>query len=426
MLFYVLNQQFQTIDTIDQFESAIWTDRFATAGDFELVCFPDKHILESCQIDNYLYNPDSEHLMFIENRETKTDTEDGPRFIVTGRSLEAMLSRRIVWEQTTLAGSFQNGIKKILEDAFISPKVESRKVSNFVFKESTDPRILKMETDVQYLGDNVYDVVINQCSDHKVGFKITLDFTTLAFVFELYMGVDRTYEQTENPYVVFSPNFDNIVNSQFYESAEEYKNVALVSGEGDEGAKKFVTTGTTEGLLRRELYVDANDIRKEKDDGTTMTDAEYEKALIQKGKRELSEAEQKTTFDGEVDSTNGFVYGVDFFIGDLVQVVNEYEMSGASLISEIIWSQDDDGFKCYPSFVAQNNKDTLESGGVPDLKLGHALEYDSENRLSVIVTDEAEPSNTFPISSRGVSLLVGNINSLLENYLRREEEDETK
>lgn len=56
----------------------------------------------------------------------------------------------------------------------------------------------------------------------------------------------------------------------------------------------------------------------------------------------------------------------------------------------------------------------LEESGVPDLKLGHALEYDPENRLSVIVTDEATPDNTLPISSRGVSMLVGNINVLLE------------
>lgn len=57
---------------------------------------------------------------------------------------------------------------------------------------------------------------------------------------------------------------------------------------------------------------------------------------------------------------------------------------------------------------------TLEEGGIPDLQLGHALEYDSENRLSVIVANEAEPDNTLPISSGGVSLLVGNINALLK------------
>lgn len=48
-------------------------------------------------------------------------------------------------------------------------------------------------------------------------------------------------------------------------------------------------------------------------------------------------------------------YGTDFFLGDTVQVANEYGMEGPSLVTEIIWAQDDKGYRCYPTFVSQND-----------------------------------------------------------------------
>ncbi len=53
------------------------------------------------------------------------------------------------------------------------------------------------------------------------------------FVFELYAGFDRSYDQTENPYVIFSPKFENIINSNYIESKASLKTVTLVGGEGE-------------------------------------------------------------------------------------------------------------------------------------------------------------------------------------------------
>ena len=91
----------------------------------------------------------------------------------------------------------------MLNENVISPSDSNRKISNFIFKESTDSAITKLKLEAQYTGDNLYDVIQKICEEQGIGFKITLN-DKKQFVFELYAGFDRSYDQTENPYVIFS------------------------------------------------------------------------------------------------------------------------------------------------------------------------------------------------------------------------------
>lgn len=354
---YILNQQFERIGIVDVFESFIWTDRFQEAGDFEVYCFPSQEILTLAQQDYYVENPDSEHHMIIEGCTITTDVEEGDRLIIKGRSLESILFRRIVWKQTTLKGNFQNELKRLLTENIIEPELPERKIANFIFVDSDDPAITELEIDVQYTGDDLYKIITDQCTAHKIGFKIVLtdDFK---FAFSFYKGEDRSYEQTENSYVVFSPNFENIINSRYIESAEQYKNVTLVAGEGEDTNRKTVTIGDMTGLLRRELYTDARDITSKKEDGTTISEADYLKLLETRGKQKLDEVPVSKAFEGEMDTLRTFIYKQDFFLGDYVQVENEYGKSGSSLVSEIVWSQDTDGYNCYPTFIPKEDLET--------------------------------------------------------------------
>ena len=84
-----------------------------------------------------------------------------------------------------------------------------------------------MKLEAQYTGDNLYDVIQKICEEQGIGFKITLN-DEKQFVFELYAGSDRSYDQTENPYVIFSPKFENIINSNYIESKASLKTVTLL------------------------------------------------------------------------------------------------------------------------------------------------------------------------------------------------------
>ena len=142
----VLNTNLEAVGIVDSFISLIWTQRYFEAGDFEL-CLPmDTSLLEVLKEDYYVVNSESESVMIIEDIEITTDAEDGERLIITGRSLEQLLSRRIVWNKTnfsrTYADSsdnvgtipnFQNGIKQLLNENVISPAIAARAIPKFKY-----------------------------------------------------------------------------------------------------------------------------------------------------------------------------------------------------------------------------------------------------------------------------------------------------
>lgn len=226
-------------------------------------------------------------------------------------------------------------------------------MSNLIFEASSDPLISALTVDAQFTGDNLYGVIKKLCDAKNIGFKITLSDND-KFVFKLYSGVDRSYGQLSNPYVIFSPNFENIINSNYLESKMPLKTVTLVAGEGEGSARKTVTaaipSGAGSGLGRREMYTDARDISSSVD-GQALTDAQYNSQLLQRGLEYLSDNAVVKMFEGQVETTKTFKYGEDFFKGDIVQIANEYGIESKSRVVEIVRAQSSDGFDIYPTFV---------------------------------------------------------------------------
>lgn len=348
MELFVLNADFESIAVIDTYESMIWTDRYNAYGDFEIYFAMDESLLEYIKEDYYLWLKDSEHSMIIEDIKIDADTEEGNRLIVTGRSLESILERRIIWGQRIFSGNLQNAIQTMLNENIISPSVADRKIANFIFVPSTDSKITSLTIDNQYTGDDLYTVIKGLCEENNIGFKIVLTDDN-QFAFSLYAGADRSYDQTENPYVVFSPNFENIINSNYFSSKAGYRNVTLVAGEGEGASRKTTVVGSASGLDRRELFTDARDISSDTEDGT-LSDAEYIAQLRTKGLKNLADHMITTAFEGEVEVTRLYKYGEDFFIGDIVQIANEYGNENSAYISELIISNSDEGLSIYPTF----------------------------------------------------------------------------
>ena len=314
----VLNTDFESVAVIDTYESMIWTDRYNSYGDFEIFFAMDTQLLQYLKEDYYLWLKDSEHCMIIEDIKINADTEEGNHLIVAGRSLESILERRIIWGQRIFNGNLQNGIQTMLNECIISPSIAGRKISNFVFVPSADPKITSLKIDNQYTGDCLYDVVKGLCEENNIGFKIVL-------------------------------TDENIINSNYYSSRASFRNVTLVAGEGEGSSRRTAIVGSASGLDRRELFTDARDISSYTEDGT-LSDAEYMAQLKTKGLKKLADHIVTTAFEGEVEVTRLFKYGEDFFIGDIVQIANEYGNEGSAYISELVISNSEEGLSIYPTF----------------------------------------------------------------------------
>lgn len=367
----LLNTKFESVMIFDTYKSFIWTDRYDEAGDFEL-CLPmDIELFDYIKKGYYLWNPDSEHVMVIETITIESDDEEGFNLIVSGRSIESILDRRIVWRQnsenklvktiftmdvdTGEEYNLQDAVEILLNENVINPSIEVRKIPNFIFERSYDEKVTKLTVEAQYLGESLYDIISKLCIENEIGFKITLNEDN-QFVFQLYAGVDRSYEQVNNPYVIFSPEFDNVMSTNYIDSVKTWKNVTLVAGEEKSDGESSTDTirdiyveGFASGIERREIFTDANNITSSVDGGTLTAD-QYYAQLRKSGIDTLIDNAYINAFEGEVDPNRMYVYGVDYYIGDIVQVANEYGQEGQAYISEFIMSSDENGTTAYPTF----------------------------------------------------------------------------
>jgi hypothetical protein len=354
MEFYVLDQNFQTIFILDRYESIIWVDRYNEVGTFELYTPVTDDIMTYVRPDNYLMNPNSRKLMIIEDFAIESNIEDGNRIKVIGRSLESILDRRVIWKQTNIDGNLQTAVKKLINENIISPTTATggtdRKINNFVFNDSDDERVTALKLTNQYFGENLLDVIVDICDTNKLGFEVILN-SSHQFVFSLYFGEDRSYKQNELPYVTFSPLFDNVISSNYAEEHSSYKNIALVGGEGEGSKKKTRVVGTSTGIFRKEIYVEASNISKD-DSGTAK---KYVQALDEYGKKELANNKVKRDFDAKCSVNQGFILGEDYNIGDIVQFANEYGIEAPARIKEYTWSYNTEGVDLYPTFESVND-----------------------------------------------------------------------
>lgn len=355
----ILDTNLKEVAVFDTFESLIWTDRFRGFGEFEIYAKESEEIRKILKDDYYVWYGDSEHVMIIESSNTDSNVESGDKIIIGGRSLESILNRRIVWEQTVLTGNLQNGILKLLNENAISPTIPERAILNFVFETSDDVAITNLTIDSQLnRGSNLYDAINNICLSNNIGFKIILSNDN-KFVFKLYAGKDRSYDQITNPYVIFSPKFENILNSNYKHSTVKLKNVTLVVGEetDDIGIQQKTTiVGSATSINRREVYTDATSI-SQTTETENLTDEVYIAQLNQKGTETLLKNLIENSIEGKMDTTRVFVYKKDFFMGDVVQLVGDYGVEGKARISEIIHSENPQGISTHPTFEIIKQKE---------------------------------------------------------------------
>lgn len=372
MEFMILDKSFQLLTIIDSFESAVWTDRYNQAGYFEVVMPRYEETMQMIKMGYYVICNQSDSLMILDTIEISSDPETGAKVTISGSSLELILDRRVIYENTTFDNvPITTAIATLLDKNIISPSDSLRKISNFTRDSFSGLSFGNTET--QLHGESLYEIITKYCSDLMAGFRVHFDAGTNQFVFQLYKGVDRSYDQSEVPYVVFSPSFDNLAGSQKIQSETTLKNVVYAYDddvyEEEVSEDQIVEHGpftievsvggnTPSGLDRREVYLETSGIQREikLDDGTkrVLTDSEYISIMQTKAEETLEDSKVTNAFDGQVEITKQFVYGEDFFMGDIVQIEDEFGERSKSYVAEVVWSQDAAGMVITPTFVAVN------------------------------------------------------------------------
>lgn len=343
----VYDKDFLQIDNIDSFSSLIWTKRYRETGDFEIK-IPlenEKDIPGWAKCDNYISlreDVEEGYYMIIDRVEVSVDEEDGNILTISGKSLDVILNRRIVWEQTSYTNKTSDVISHLLRSAIIEPSLEARRIKNFVFQSPPSAYVFST-VNTQYTGDNLLTAIRGLADIDDYGISVLYDDNKGQFICELYKGTDRSFDQSNSNAVLFSTDLGNLISSNYLESTEDYRNVVLAMGQGTGSSRTRYILGDVSGLDRREYYKDARDVSTSN-------------ALEQRANEALKEHRIQELLDGEVTS-DIYQYGTDYFVGDIVQIRNSLGIERKARVIEVIFSQDSSGETIYPTVEVINEEE---------------------------------------------------------------------
>lgn len=339
---------FTKVAVIDNATSVIWVSRFNNTGEFELYLPATKEMLALFQGEIFLTRDNSDVTMYMEKVLLNTDDENGDYLTISGRSAECILGFRIVKRLIfTAASTTAESIIRAAVELY-TPTGSVTEYRRFPFLQLGQNNNWDDKVTRQFTGKNLLTLITEMCVEYNYGFRMAFDGTM--FTFELYKGIDRSYGQTENTYVIFSPEFENLGNTEYLVDKTNYANAAYVGGEGEGADRKIYGwySANTSDLTVREIWVDARNTSSKTESGT-LTNAEYIAMLKAQGWEAVAQQKITTDFNGEILDRNGYIYGVDYNLGDKVSVENEYGIRGSAQVTAITEVEDETGYRLIPT-----------------------------------------------------------------------------
>lgn len=339
------------VGIFENYESFIWTERYAGFGEFKLllpVNAENSKILEQAE---YINISQSDRTMFVETIEDVAGV-----YNVSGRTLESMLERRVVEtagpsQSTSLTDAIFN-IMRYNIGGFAQPavrQVPTLMVSGNVPSWFNDP----VSYDSIKPGANLYDSVRDLCLSADLGFQILNEEGSDLFNFRIYFGRDRTLAAGNSP-IIFSESSGNIHDVRRLRSSVTHKNVVHVNlppwkddiqGPGEIWRVSNTSRPAPEGLARREVWTDASDLRKDESFNATNKPSR----AVAWGKQHLPLYPYLNQMDFELAKDSGYNYGRMYLLGDLVSVLDNDGVPFTYRVTEYIRSKGKEGSAEYPT-----------------------------------------------------------------------------
>lgn len=357
---YPLDSLLRRTAVVDVFESLIWTERFYTAGDFELDIHSTPATRSLLSAGTQLAINSSMYVMTVESVEDNTDKTGKSTLKLKGRSLEGtVLSDRVV----------RNTMGSLVADPSWTITAPPKDAMNTMFDHICRDAALSSGDAIPFLQpgsimpadtiiapvdpitlvqnpDSLYNALVNVGQNYNLGFRLLRNFDQSQLYFDVYSGSDRTTSQTDLPPVVFSPELDNLQNTTQLTITTGAKNVAYVfSNQGSLVVYALGVDATISGFDRKVLMVNAGDLP-----GTPTSD-QITSYLTQMGREALATNTAVSAFDGEIDQNSQYQYGTHYNLGDLVEQRNQDGVANKMQVTEQIFVTDQTGERSYPTLT---------------------------------------------------------------------------
>lgn len=224
---------------LEVYNSVIWKSKSFSSGSFSLNAQITEESRRLLVPDNIIwFEEGSAGIIECINQQ---ETEAGEYIVVKGCDLTGILGRRILWGQYSLNGDAAALMRYLVTDCCIEPTrgaVEDRKIPNLVLAEE-QPESVKIRT--QITGGTLLAALEKLGETYGISFGVSFQPQVPQMEFWARPGKNLTTGQKINAPVFFSTELDDIQSSEYSYNSQNYRNIALVAGEGEGNERVYVT-----------------------------------------------------------------------------------------------------------------------------------------------------------------------------------------
>lgn len=277
------------------FVSCLWQEKYNEKGSFTLELQATEEYKQKVRRDCYVGRTDRKTLMII-----KSVVIEKGLIKATGFTADRTL------EDVAFIGTITAGTKVI--DGVKSAYNGSNQYPNIVIADSD----IIDKYGHQISNKSMYVLLETMCKETDIGFRAVKSGNLINI--ELYKPV-------ENPNIRFSKAFGNLKDEKLTLSNQQYKNYAVVLGQGEAENRVRVDVDLSNGSTHKEMILDAKDVQQKDGEST----ADYQSRLYARGVEKL--LEQVETFNASF-TPMAADFGVRYDLGDIASVyLPEYKIS---------------------------------------------------------------------------------------------------
>lgn len=271
----------------NNFASCLWSEGYNSAQPFTLELFDAPEYRKKVKPDCYIGRSDRKTMMVIKTVQIVDKT-----IVITGKQATRIL------DDVAFIGTIE--ANSIIDTAIITAYNRSNRFPHLTFKTSN----LGIRYKEQISNKSFLELCETICQDTDIGLRVVRNGQALNA---------ELYQPSAKQNVKLAESLGNVKIESVILSTENYKNYAIVLGEGEDEARTKVTVDMTGGDIRREMVVDARDLQTEEGE----TAASYTRRLQARGVEKLLE-QQKTWECACIPRAEEF--GKKFDLGDIITV----------------------------------------------------------------------------------------------------------
>ncbi|MCM1235405.1 MAG: siphovirus ReqiPepy6 Gp37-like family protein, partial [Ruminococcus flavefaciens] len=224
--------------------SVIWERKAFSAGSFSLQSLITDESRTLLVPENIIWiaGEDAGIIEYVQQQ----SGDDGPYIEVKGYDLTGILERRILWGKYDLSGQVPDIMYRLVDDCCVHPTRGDTAARVIPGLALSDAPVGGASVRAQKTGGSLLEALEALGETYQVAFGIRFNPSVPQMEFWARPGVNRTINQDTNEPVFYSTELDDVLSSDYSYNSQDYRNIALVAGEG-EGNNRTMVTVTNDG-----------------------------------------------------------------------------------------------------------------------------------------------------------------------------------